>query len=211
MAIVRQATGVFERTLLMGPSQDDLLLPAIDEVLRDAGASIRDVDAVACGSGPGSFTSLRIAAAVAKGLSVAQSVALHALPSFLLAAIELRDVPGQYLLHSDALRGERYAQSYTVHTDGAVRAETTLQRLSLAGTEAAATDAGLTLISVGSKCASARDVRSVLPHARNAGHLANSWLDFPPVQIALWEPDYGRLAEAQVKWEATHGRSLPSE
>ena len=29
-----------------------------------------------------------------------------------------------------------------------------------------------------------------------------------PVELASWEPDYGRLAEAQVKWEAAHGRAL---
>ena len=26
--------------------------------------------------------------------------------------------------------------------------------------------------------------------------------------LAAWEPAYGRLAEAQVKWEAAHGRPL---
>jgi len=31
----------------------------------------------------------------------------------------------------------------------------------------------------------------------------------PPVDLASWEPDYGRLAEAQVRWEAAHGRPLP--
>ena len=34
----------------------------------------------------------------------------------------------------------------------------------------------------------------------------------PPPDIAVdldaWEPSYGRLAEAQVKWEAAHGRPL---
>jgi tRNA threonylcarbamoyladenosine biosynthesis protein TsaB len=29
-----------------------------------------------------------------------------------------------------------------------------------------------------------------------------------PVNLASWEPDYGRLAEAQVRWEAAHGRPL---
>jgi tRNA threonylcarbamoyladenosine biosynthesis protein TsaB len=28
------------------------------------------------------------------------------------------------------------------------------------------------------------------------------------VDLDLWEPAYGRLAEAQVKWEAAHGRPL---
>ena len=30
----------------------------------------------------------------------------------------------------------------------------------------------------------------------------------PAADLARWEPMYGRLAEAQVKWEATHGRPL---
>ena len=30
-----------------------------------------------------------------------------------------------------------------------------------------------------------------------------------PVDLASWEPAYGRLAEAQVRWESTHGRPLP--
>jgi tRNA threonylcarbamoyladenosine biosynthesis protein TsaB len=29
-----------------------------------------------------------------------------------------------------------------------------------------------------------------------------------PVDLDRWEPSYGRLAEAQVKWEAAHGRPL---
>ena len=30
-----------------------------------------------------------------------------------------------------------------------------------------------------------------------------------PVDIASWEPSYGRLAEAQVRWESAHGTPLP--
>jgi hypothetical protein len=29
------------------------------------------------------------------------------------------------------------------------------------------------------------------------------------VDIASWEPEYGRLAEAQVRWERAHGMPLP--
>ena len=36
------------------------------------------------------------------------------------------------------------------------------------------------------------------------------WASFDRVDLDRWEPDYGRLAEAQVKWEATHGRPLPA-
>jgi tRNA threonylcarbamoyladenosine biosynthesis protein TsaB len=30
------------------------------------------------------------------------------------------------------------------------------------------------------------------------------------VSSSEWEPEYGRLAEAQVRWEAAHGRPLPN-
>jgi len=29
-----------------------------------------------------------------------------------------------------------------------------------------------------------------------------------PVEITTWEPEYGRKAEAQVRWETAHGREL---
>jgi tRNA threonylcarbamoyladenosine biosynthesis protein TsaB len=29
-----------------------------------------------------------------------------------------------------------------------------------------------------------------------------------PVELTTWEPQYGRKAEAQVRWEAAHGREL---
>jgi tRNA threonylcarbamoyladenosine biosynthesis protein TsaB len=32
-----------------------------------------------------------------------------------------------------------------------------------------------------------------------------------PCDLNTWEPAYGRLAEAQVKWEAAHGRPLVLE
>ena len=50
--------------------------------------------------------------------------------------------------------------------------------------------------------------------ARNSPPRARRWLRsgvddlIGPVDLALWEPEYGRLAEAQVRWEAEHGRPL---
>jgi len=46
------------------------------------------------------------------------------------------------------------------------------------------------------------------PHARGVARLMNQIIDAGPVAIETWEPDYGRLAEAQVRWEAAHGRPL---
>jgi tRNA threonylcarbamoyladenosine biosynthesis protein TsaB len=45
-------------------------------------------------------------------------------------------------------------------------------------------------------------------HARNAVACVALAIAAGPVDLARWEPMYGRLAEAQVKWEAAHGRPL---
>ena len=39
--------------------------------------------------------------------------------------------------------------------------------------------------------------------------LASMFHTFGPVSLESWEPNYGRLAEAQVKWELANGRVLP--
>jgi len=46
------------------------------------------------------------------------------------------------------------------------------------------------------------------PRARGAARLTKLIDATPAADLAGWEPAYGRLAEAQVKWEAMHGRSL---
>jgi tRNA threonylcarbamoyl adenosine modification protein YeaZ len=50
------------------------LLADVDALLRQAGAHQRDVSALALGTGPGSFTGIRIGLAVARGLALALGV-----------------------------------------------------------------------------------------------------------------------------------------
>jgi tRNA threonylcarbamoyladenosine biosynthesis protein TsaB len=61
----------------------------IEAVLKDAGKSLRDLDAVAVGIGPGSYTGLRIGLSAAKGLCFALDIPLIGLGTLDVLAHEL--------------------------------------------------------------------------------------------------------------------------
>ncbi|CAM2814730.1 tRNA (adenosine(37)-N6)-threonylcarbamoyltransferase complex dimerization subunit type 1 TsaB [Legionella worsleiensis] len=63
----------------------ELILPMIDRQMTQAGLQIHQLDGIIFGCGPGSFTGLRIACSIAKGLAYAHDVDL--IPVSSLAAI----------------------------------------------------------------------------------------------------------------------------
>ena len=52
----------------------ELALPMLDRLLKNSGATLAQLDAVAFGAGPGSFTGLRIACGLAQGLAFARAL-----------------------------------------------------------------------------------------------------------------------------------------
>jgi tRNA threonylcarbamoyladenosine biosynthesis protein TsaB len=66
-----------------GPAASERLLPAIDAMLRAADVSLVQLDAIAFGAGPGSFTGLRIACGLAQGFAFA-----HGLPVLGVSTLE---------------------------------------------------------------------------------------------------------------------------
>lgn len=200
VAVVRDGELLASRDVAMRSGAEEHLLPAIDEALRKAGATVRDLARVVCGAGPGSFTSLRVSASLAKGIAFAQGIPLYAVPSLALIAADPSLADGAYLAVLDALRGEVFAAAYT--RAGHEVAE--LAPLRLVPRDSLAREAETMQATV----IGPEEHPRTIPRAANVVRLG-AWLALAPVSLAAWEPDYGRLAEAQVKWEQAHGRPLP--
>src|SRR5208282_6894994 len=96
---------------------------AVGEVLAAAHLKIGDIGAIAIGTGPGSFTGLRIGLSYAKGIAMASGCALVGVPGFdamALAALERNNIETGRLVCVvvDARKGEVYAALYRVVADG---------------------------------------------------------------------------------------------
>ncbi len=194
-------------------------LPAVEEVLQLAGARFADIEGIVLADGPGSFTGLRIGFATAKGiLHQHPTVTLRLAPSLLALAWGARPFAnGAVAALYDALRGDVFAAVYAFGQDGL---ETCLTPRLTTPAELVRTGPP-PVIAVGDGAALYPSLMlewtgrppvgppTAVPRAAALLEL----LDVPGAitlveNPAAVEPTYGRLAEAQARWEQAHGRPL---
>jgi tRNA threonylcarbamoyladenosine biosynthesis protein TsaB len=104
-----------ERSALLPNGGSQVLLPWMHELLAEAGVSLRQVDGIAFGAGPGGFTGLRLACGVTQGLAFGLDVPVA--PICTLAALALDCGQRHVWACLDARMNEVYAAAYAVDGD----------------------------------------------------------------------------------------------
>ena len=109
---------VIERFEIAPRRHTELALPWADALLAEAGIAKSQLDAIAVGRGPGAFTGVRLAIALAQGIALALDRPL--LPVSTLAALAMQ-APGDRILAAiDARMGEIYVASFQRDGNGVV-------------------------------------------------------------------------------------------
>jgi tRNA threonylcarbamoyladenosine biosynthesis protein TsaB len=118
-AALWQDGAVTHRAVHAGQKHSDLLTPMVMELLAEAGLSLRQLDGLAYGMGPGSFTGLRIACGVVQGLALAADLPVLGVSTLEALAEEAREQAGatQVAACLDARMGEVYAALYDYQAD----------------------------------------------------------------------------------------------
>jgi len=109
---------VIERFEIAPRRHAELALPWADAVLAEAGIAKSAIDAIAVGRGPGAFTGVRLAIAVAQGVALALDRPI--VPVSTLAALALQGGAPRVLAAIDARMGEVYAAAFRCDNGDAV-------------------------------------------------------------------------------------------
>jgi tRNA threonylcarbamoyladenosine biosynthesis protein TsaB len=184
------------------PAHAAELLPAIGEVMAAADVEFSDLDAIAVGLGPGTFTGLRIGVATARALAKANGVPVRPVSS--LAALAAGMPGGARLPLIDAKRGEVYGALFDgderLWSPFVLTVDALVERLAGAGeTPLAAGDGSLRFRHELEAAGVAVAPPDSPLHVVSAGHLCRLALGAPDKAPEQVVPDYLREPDAVPK------------
>jgi len=188
--------------LAEGPAHARELMPAVADVMERAGVGFGDLEAIAVGVGPGTFTGLRIGIATARALAGAAGIPLRPVSS--LAALAEGIDADLRLALIDARRGELFAALYdgegTVWEPFVAAPDVVAERARSEGPGVqAAGDGSLRfrgVLEAAGIGVDATESRSHVVRALNVCRLARTVPGEPPEQV---HPDYLRAPDAKTQ------------
>lgn len=196
---------VIERATQTPRGHADLVLPMVNEVLAEAGLTLRQLDGLAYGRGPGAFTGVRIAVGVAQGLAYGAQLTTVGISNLAAVAQQFAVAGARILVCMDARMNEVYWGRFAVSPQGLVE-PTSIERVDRpdAVDPADATVFAGTGFGAYPQLAAGRAAaeihNAVLPHAREIARLAAAELRAgrgePPERA---QPVYLRDQVATVK------------
>lgn len=204
---------------------NERLVGVADELLCELGLERSDVDEVLCGTGPGSFTGVRIGVATAKGIACGLKVPLRGVSTLDAVAWGVwgTGVRGLVGVVGDAMRGEVYPALYRVSDQGPERmfvCESVMKAADAVALWAERPDAAKILL-VGDGLCKYRDLYEKAGFSRlapeDAWHPRGEGLlraaarggTRPSGDPALVLPVYTRLSDAEENERIRLGRPVP--
>lgn len=107
-----------EYTLSHKKTHSEKLMPLIEVLMKELDFEIQDIDIIAISEGPGSYTGLRIGAAIAKSLSFAANIPIANVPTTKSLAGNVFDLEKHIVPIMDAKAGRIYTGIYKWDSEG---------------------------------------------------------------------------------------------
>ncbi|MBP7901728.1 MAG: tRNA (adenosine(37)-N6)-threonylcarbamoyltransferase complex dimerization subunit type 1 TsaB [Spirochaetes bacterium] len=110
---VKTNDSIFHEVIDAGMKHSSMFLSSIDAVLRKADINCKDINRLICGTGPGSFTGIRIAVSTARMLSQVLNIPVMGIPSQLIFSMLTAEEGETVLSAFDAKKNRIFAACYT--------------------------------------------------------------------------------------------------
>lgn len=211
IAVMKEEQLLAEYTTDIKKNHSVQLMPAINQLLADCKMTPQDLDLIAVGHGPGSFTGVRIGLTTAKTLAWSLSIPIVAVSSLEVLSYNGIFFNGLVCPFFDARRGQVYTGLY--QAEGFEKMVPVKDEVNVLMSDwlevLRATEESVLFISSQAsihkekiqEVLGEKAVFSSLPvHLPSAGMLASIALTKEPTSLHELTPNYLRLAEAEAKW-----------